>query len=101
MGVIVLAVAVLPLLGVGGMQLYRAETPGPMKDARLTPRITETARELWFMYTGITLPASGALKMGGMSWLDAVCHAFAAMGLGGFSTYDASVAHFKSPLSNS
>ncbi len=98
MGIIVLAVAVLPLLGIGGRQLFKAETPGPMKDAALTPRITETARNLWLVYAGITMVCILALKLAGMDWLDAVCHAFAAMGLGGFSTHDASVGYFNSPL---
>jgi len=97
MGIIVLALAVLPVLGVGGMQIYRAESPGPVKDARLTPRITETAKALWFTYTGITAACIVSLKLCGISWLDAICHAFSVMGLGGFSTYDASIAHFASP----
>ena len=98
MGIIVLAVAILPLLGVGGRQLFKAETPGPMKDSALTPRITETARNLWLVYFGITVACIASLKLAGMNWLDAVCHAFAAMGLGGFSTHDASFAYFNSPL---
>jgi len=97
MGIIVLAVAVLPLLGVGGRQLYKAETPGPMKDSSLTPRITETARNLWLVYLGITVACIMSLKIAGMTWFDAICHAFAAMGLGGFSTHDASVGYFNSP----
>jgi trk system potassium uptake protein TrkH len=97
MGIIVLAVAILPLLGIGGRQLFKAETPGPMKDSALTPRITETARNLWLVYLGITLACIASLKLAGMNWLDAVCHAFAAMGLGGFSTHDASVGYFNSP----
>ena len=97
MGIIVLAVAVLPLLGIGGRQLFKAETPGPMKDSALTPRITETARSLWLVYAGITLACIVSLKLAGMNWLDAICHAFAAMGLGGFSTHDASVGYFDSP----
>ncbi len=97
MGIIVLAVAILPLLGVGGRQLFKAETPGPMKDSALAPRITETARNLWLVYCGITAACILSLKLAGMSWFDAVCHAFAAMGLGGFSTHDASVGYFKSP----
>lgn len=97
MGIIVLAVAVLPLLGIGGRQLFKAETPGPMKDSALTPRITETARNLWLVYAGITLACILSLKLVGMNWLDAICHAFAAMGLGGFSTHDASVGYFNSP----
>jgi trk system potassium uptake protein TrkH len=98
MGIIVLAVAILPLLGVGGRQLFKAETPGPMKDNALTPRIAETARNLWLVYLTITLACVAALKWAGMNWLDAVCHAFSAMGLGGFSTHDASIGYFNSPL---
>jgi trk system potassium uptake protein TrkH len=98
MGLIVLAVAILPLLGVGGMQLYKAETPGPMKDAKLTPRITETAKGLWLVYAGITLACILAYRWAGMSWFDAICHAFSTMGLGGFSTHDASYGFFDSPL---
>ncbi|MDE2310757.1 MAG: TrkH family potassium uptake protein [Betaproteobacteria bacterium] len=97
MGIIVLAVAILPLLGIGGRQLFKAETPGPMKDSTLTPRITETARNLWLVYLGITVACIVSLKLAGMNWLDALCHAFAAMGLGGFSTHDASVGYFNSP----
>jgi trk system potassium uptake protein TrkH len=97
MGIIVLAVAILPLLGIGGRQLFKAETPGPMKDSTLTPRITETARNLWLIYLGITIACIVSLKAVGMTWLDAICHAFAAMGLGGFSTHDANVGYFNSP----
>jgi trk system potassium uptake protein TrkH len=97
MGIIVLAVAILPILGVGGRQLYVAETPGPMKDSKLTPRITETAKNLWLTYALITLACILSLKWAGMDWLDAICHAFATMGLGGFSTHDASVGYFDSP----
>ena len=98
MGIIVLAVAILPLLGIGGRLLFKAETPGPMKDSTLTPRITETARNLWLVYLGITMACIVSLKLAGMNWLDAICHAFAAMGLGGFSTHDASIGYFNSPL---
>jgi trk system potassium uptake protein len=98
MGIIVLAVAVLPLLGVGGRQLYKAETPGPMKDSTLTPRITETARNLWLVYLCITLVCILSLNVAGMSWLDAVCHAFSTMGLGGFSTHDANIGYFNSAV---
>ena len=98
MGIIVLAVAILPLLGIGGRQLFKAETPGPMKESALTPRITETARNLWLVYLGITITCIASLKLAGMNWLDAICHAFAAMGLGGFSTHDASVGYFNSPV---
>jgi trk system potassium uptake protein TrkH len=96
MGILVLVVAILPLLGVGGMQLYKAETPGPMKDSKLTPRITETAKNLWLVYFGITLLCIISLRIAGMNWFDSVCHAFATMALGGFSTHDASVSFFNS-----
>lgn len=98
LGVIVLAVAVLPLLGIGGRQLFKAETPGPMKETALTPRIADTARNLWVVYLAITLACIAALRWAGMDWLDAVCHAFSTMGLGGFSTHDASIGYFNSPL---
>ena len=98
MGIIVLAVAILPMLGVGGMQLYKAETPGPIKESKLTPRITQTAKYLWLLYAAITALCILALKWAGMTWHDAVCHAFSAMALGGFSTHDASVSSFNSPL---
>jgi len=96
MGIIVLAVAILPLLGVGGMQLYKAETPGPVKNEKLTPRITQTAKALWFVYMLITIACLLALKAAGMSWFDAVFHAFSTLSLGGFSNYDASIGHFDS-----
>jgi len=98
MGIIVLAVAVLPLLGVGGMQMYRAEAPGPVKDAKLTPRITETAKALWLSYAGISVICIAALWAAGMAPFDAICHGFSVMSLGGFSTHDASIGWFNSPL---
>jgi trk system potassium uptake protein TrkH len=97
MGIIVLAVAILPLLGIGGSQIMRAETPGPMKDARLTPRITETAKGLWLVYAGMTLACVLAFKAVGMNWFDAVVHSFTTLSLGGFSSHDASFAYFNSP----
>ena len=96
MGIIVLAVAILPLLGVGGMQLYKAETPGPVKDEKLTPRITQTAKALWVVYLLITIACVAGAALAGMTWFDAICHAFSTLALGGFSTYDASVGHFNS-----
>jgi trk system potassium uptake protein TrkH len=95
-GIIVLAVAVLPLLGVGGMALYRAEAPGSVKDEKLTPRITETAKALWFTYMGFTIVAIVALRLAGMGWFDAICHGFSVVALGGFSTRDASIGAFDS-----
>jgi trk system potassium uptake protein TrkH len=97
MGIIVLAVAILPMLGVGGMQVYKAEVTGISKESKLTARITDTAKALWMAYFVISVACILALKAVGLSWLDAICHAFAAMGLGGFSTYDASVGQFDSP----
>jgi len=98
MGMIVLAVAILPLLGVGGMQMYKAETPGPMKDTKLTPRITETAKGLYLVYVGITIVCVLAFWLAGMTPFDAVMHTFSTMGLGGFSSHDASFGHWNSPL---
>ncbi|NIP73529.1 MAG: potassium transporter [Gammaproteobacteria bacterium] len=98
MGIIVLAVAVLPMLGVGGMQLYRAETPGPMKDTKLTPRITETAKALWYVYLGLTVACALAYWVAGMDLFDAVAHAFSTVAIGGFSTHDLSMGYFASPV---
>jgi len=97
MGLIVLAVAVLPLLGIGGRQMFKAETPGPMKDSQLTPRLTQTAKGLWVVYAGITFACMIGLRLAGMSWFDAVMHSFTTMGLGGFSSHDASFGHWNSP----
>lgn len=97
MGIIVLAVAILPLLGVGGMQLLRAEVPGPIKDTRLAARMSDTAIILWTVYLGVTVACILALRVAGMDWLDAVCHAFSALSLCGFSTRDASIGAFHSP----
>ncbi|AUJ68374.1 MULTISPECIES: TrkH family potassium uptake protein [Pseudoalteromonas] len=100
MGIIVLAVAVLPMLGVGGMQLYRAETPGPVKDSKMTPRIADTAKHLWYIYVSLTAACTLAYWIAGMNWFDAICHAFATIAIGGFSTYDASMGYFDNPLIN-
>jgi trk system potassium uptake protein TrkH len=96
MGIIVLTVAILPLLGVGGMSLFKAETPGPMKDTKLTPRIASTAKALWLVYFGFTAACVVSLKLAGMGWFDAVNHSFSVMALGGFSTHDASIGWFDS-----
>ncbi len=98
MGIIVLAVAILPMLGIGGMQLYRTETPGPMKDSKLTPRITETAKALWYIYLTLTISCAVGYWIAGMSFFDAICHAFSTVAIGGFSTHDASIGHFNSGL---
>jgi trk system potassium uptake protein TrkH len=97
MGLIVLAIAILPLLGIGGRQMFKAETPGPMKDAKMTPRIAETAKGLWLVYVGVSVACIVGYRLAGMSWFDAVCHGFSTMGLGGFSTHDASFGFFDSP----
>ena len=97
MGIIVLAVAVLPMLGIGGMQLNRAETPGPMKDNKLTPRITETAKALWYIYLGLTISCALAYWVTGMGLFDAIAHAFSTVAIGGFSTHDLSIGYYQSP----
>jgi trk system potassium uptake protein TrkH len=96
MGIVLLAVAILPLLGVGGMQLFRAEVPGPTAE-RLTPRIRETARLLWGVYVLLTLLETAALMLAGMSLFDALCHSFATMATGGFSNHNASVGGYATP----
>ncbi len=100
MGIIVLAVAVLPMLGVGGMQLYRAETPGPVKESKMTPRIADTAKHLWYIYLSLTVACSLSYWAAGMSGFDAICHAFSTIAIGGFSTHDLSMGYFNSPLIN-
>ncbi len=96
MGIIVLAVAILPMLGVGGMQLYRAETPGPIKDSKLTPRINETAKALWYIYLSLTISCAFVYWLAGMSIFDAVCHSFSTIAIGGFSTHDQNMQYFNS-----
>lgn len=97
MGIIVLAVAILPMLGIGGMQLYRAETPGPVKDSKLTPRIKQTAVALWSIYVGLTAACALAYWISGMSFFDALSHSFSTVAIGGFSTHDQSIGYFNSP----
>lgn len=98
MGIVVLAVAIMPMLGIGGMQLYRAETPGPMKDSKLAPRITESAKALWYIYLGLTVLCMTAYWAAGMSLFDAIGHAFSTVAIGGFSTHDQSLGYFDSAL---
>lgn len=100
MGIIVLAVAVLPMLGIGGMQLYRAETPGPVKDSKMTPRIADTAKHLWYIYLTLTIACAVSYWLAGMSAFDAICHSFSTIAIGGFSTHDASIGYFNSPTIN-
>lgn len=98
LGIIVLAVAILPMLKIGGLEIYRAEVTGPVKENRLTPRIAETAKALWLIYLGLTLVCALALWAAGMSLFDAFGHSFATVATAGFSTHDASIAHFANPL---
>jgi len=94
MGIIVLAVAIMPMLGIGGMQLYRAETPGPVKDSKLTPRITETAKALWVIYLNLTIACALGYWFAGMDLFDAIAHSFSTVAIGGYSTHDASMGYF-------
>ena len=96
MGIIVLAVALLPMLGIGGMQLYRAESPGPVKDNKLVPRLAETAKALWYIYLFLTVACAVAYWVAGMDLFDAIGHSFTTVAIGGFSTHDASMAYFDS-----
>ncbi len=97
MGIVILAVAILPMLGVGGMQLYRAELPGPVKDNKLSPRIAETAKSLWMIYLFLTSACAISFWLAGMNPFDAISHAFSTVAIGGFSTYDASIGYFNNP----
>ncbi|MDO6707675.1 TrkH family potassium uptake protein [Photobacterium sp. 1_MG-2023] len=100
MGIIVLAVAILPVLGIGGMQLYRAEIPGPVKDSKMTPRIAETAKTLWYIYLTLTIACAVAFWAAGMDVFNAIAHSFSTVAIGGFSTHDASIGHYNSPAIN-
>ncbi|MEQ6969996.1 Trk system potassium transporter TrkH [Pectobacterium polaris] len=100
MGIIVLAVAILPILGVGGMQLYRAEMPGPLKENKMRPRIADTAKTLWLIYLLLTIACAVALWLAGMPVFDAIGHSFSTVSVGGFSTHDASIGYFTSPTIN-
>jgi len=96
-GIVVIALAILPMLGVGGMQLYRAETPGPVKDTKLTPRVAQTAKALFMIYVGLTALCAFAYYFAGMTPFDAICHSFSTIAIGGFSTHDLSISYFDSP----
>ena len=100
MGIIVLAIAILPMLGIGGMQLYRAEMPGPVKDSKMTPRIAETAKALWYIYFALTIACAFSYWVAGMDVFDAICHSFSTIAIGGFSTHDASIGYFDSTAIN-
>lgn len=97
LGIIVLAIAILPILGVGGTQLFKAESAGPLKDQKLTPRIADTARGLWLIYFGAALLCMLAYRAAGMTWADAFMHMCTTMSAGGFSSHDASFGHWDSP----
>jgi len=96
-GIVVIAVAIMPMLGIGGMQLYRSETPGPVKDSKLTPRITETAKALFIIYVTLTIACMTAYWLAGMNLFDALAHSFSTVATGGFSTHDASIGYFDNP----
>ncbi len=98
MGIIVLAIAVLPTLGVGGQFMFKAELASPMKDEKLSPRISETAKALWGIYLALTVLCAIAYKLAGMNWFEAITHSFSTISIGGFSTYDNSFAYFDSPI---
>ena len=98
MGIVILALAILPMLGVGGMQLYKAESTGPIKDNKISPRIAETAKSLWKVYIGLTTVCALLYFFAGMSIFDSVAHSFSTIAIGGFSTYNDSIGHFNSPI---
>lgn len=100
LGIVALAVAVLPMLGIGGMQLYRAESPGPVKNDNLVPRLAETAKALWYIYMALTLACTLCFWAAGMSLFDAICHSFSTVAIGGFSTHDSSLGYFDSTAIN-
>lgn len=97
MGILVLAVAILPMLGVGGSQIFRAEFSGPMKESRLTPRIADTAKGLWGIYIALSLACLVSYRLAGMDMFDSIIHMFTTVSLGGFSSYDESFAHWNNP----
>lgn len=97
MGIIVLAMALLPMLGIGGMQLYRAESPGPVKDNKLVPKLAETAKALWYIYLSLTIVCALSYWLVGMDLFDAVSHSFTTVAIGGFSTHDQSMGYFDNP----
>tara|TARA_Y100000996_G_scaffold415221_1_gene408792 strand:+ start:1315 stop:2745 length:1431 start_codon:yes stop_codon:yes gene_type:complete len=98
MGIVILALAILPMLGVGGMQLYKAESTGPIKDNKISPRIAETAKNLWKVYIGLTLMCALSYFLAGMSIFDSIAHSFSTIAIGGFSTHNESIGHFNNSM---
>ncbi len=98
MGIVILALAILPMLGVGGMQLYKAETTGPIKDNKISPRIAETAKNLWSVYIGLTVLCAVSYYAVGMNIFDAIAHSFSTIAIGGFSTHSQSIGYFNNYL---
>jgi trk system potassium uptake protein len=96
LGIVVIAVALLPLLGIGGARLYRSETPGPLKEERMTPRLVDTAKNLWYIYVSMGISCALAYRAAGVPWFDAVCYSMSTISLGGFSTHDASLGYYDS-----
>ncbi|PPC77340.1 potassium transporter TrkG [Pokkaliibacter plantistimulans] len=96
LGIIVLAIAILPMLGIGGAKLYQGELPGPLKEERLTPRLADTAKHLWMIYSGLALAGTLAFRLAGMDWFDALCHSLSTVSLGGFSTHGDSLGYYHS-----
>jgi len=97
-GIVVLVLAILPILGVGGMYLYKAETSSPIRDNKLSPRITETAKSLWGVYLILTIACAAAYKVAGMNYFDAIAHSFSTVSIGGFSTHNASIGFYSSDI---
>ncbi len=95
MGIVILALAILPMLGVGGMQLYKAESTGPIKDNKISPRIAETAQSLWTIYLGLTVICALLYYIAGMSMFDSIAHSFSTIAIGGFSTHDLSIGYYE------
>lgn len=96
LGIIVLAVAIMPFLGIGGAKLYQSEMPGPMREEKMTPRLADTARNLWMLYSTLALGCAVAYRLAGMNWFDAICHSLSTVSLGGFSTHGDSLGYYNS-----
>ena len=98
MGIVVLAIAILPMIGIGGMQLYKAETVGPVKDSKLTPRLAQTAKAIWLIYVGLVILCALSFWAAGMRPFDAISESFSAVSTGGFSVHEASFGFYNSNL---